>query len=222
MDYRNEDELLFDTGGMMEDDQWPGGEVDPDAVEDYERDLYDDGGEFHLGRSKDDEFGFYDDDDDGDFMDRPYYDDEAYTKDFLSVKDDPMDEDDDYIEGYDDDDYYIDEMCEECGDKKKGYTHSDMLYELEDGEEDFEGDDDLDFEGDREMSRKSDGMFKNPNNMMPENWVVERNGKRLRLTFNKKLMSESLFKTKIQRFEKMGYDVKAFPTKVLMEKYMRK
>lgn len=88
-------------------------------------------------------------------------------------------------------------MCEECDDEK-GYTHSDSLYE------------------------EDDDLFESPQYTMPENWVIEKNNKSLKLTYNKKYMTESVFKTKIDRFQKMGYKVRAFKSKSLMEQYLRK
>ena len=96
------------------------------------------------------------------------------------------------------DEEYIDEMCEECDDEKD-YTHSDALYEEDD-----------------------DDLFESPQYTMPENWVIEKNNKSLKLTYNKKYMTESVFKTKIDRFQKMGYKVRAFKSKSLMEQYLRK
>lgn len=214
MDYRNEDSILYDMETMGTPD-FNHPDFEP---EDFDS-VYGDEGTYDVPTPKDfvpsddvirtgslfDE-GYEDDVDD---IDSDFYDPEFDDPDSGGINwrsraeqyDEPYDHD--YIRNRildeeNEDEEYIDEMCEECDDEKD-YTHSDALYEEDD-----------------------DDLFESPQYTMPENWVIEKNNKSLKLTYNKKYMTESVFKTKIDRFQKMGYKVRAFKSKSLMEQYLRK
>ena len=221
MDYRNEDSILYDMETMGSPDfnhpDFEPEEINSDesmydlpTPESFEPtddvirtgSLFDESDDyFNLDSDYDDRTHIPDDESPYDeFYDDDYYDDEYdsdnYIQDYKN-RSNPSPED--IMDDNPIDEEYIDEMCEECDDEK-GYTHSDALYEEDD----------------------DDDLFESPQYTMPENWVIEKNNKSLRLTYNKKYMTESVFKTKIDRFQKMGYKVRAFKSKSLMEQYLRK